>query len=254
MTSLQKQVLLLWVPIAMISVSASAQPAETQWKAAGAAYVRGAYEEAWDEYRALEQAGYRSASLFYNMGNTAYRLGKTGPAVLYFQKARHLRPTDQAIAHNLALVQEGLRDQIIPLRPFFLFAWWKQLYLMAPAWLWAALGLGAWLAAVALLARDRLGLDRSPRWLGPGIALGLGLLMLGLAWSRHSWDVDPGLAVVMTAEAEMRVAPDPESARAKTLHEGTTVRLQDSLENWWKVSLPNGEQGWLLNNTMARIP
>lgn len=234
--------------------AARTQEPEPLWASAGAFYVRGEYRQAMDAYRKLEEAGYRSAALYYNMGNTAYRLGNMGEAVLYLQRARHLKPNDRDIAHNLERVQEQLTDQISPLKPFFLTRWWRAAYRLVPAWLWALLGILSWLALAGYLSWKWL--KGKPRriYVVPA-TLGLaGWLFLSLAWSRHSWDADPGLAVILAPEAALHVAPDPESMLAKSLHEGTTVQLLDSLADWHKVRLSNGEQGWVLQAELARIP
>jgi len=255
MSGIRLQAMLLpWILAMAINQTGRAQSPEDAWQAAGTAYVRGEYREALKAYQQLEASGYRSAALFYNMGNAAFRMEEHGLAVLYFLKARHRKPLDRSINYNLSLVREQLRDQISPLRPFFLYAWWQGAYFLAPAWLWAALGIAAWMLGAGLLARAWL-MQRSPpsRSLTT-FAIALGLVLLALAWSRHQWDEDPGLAVILESEVAMHVAPDPQSARAKTLHEGTTVHPLDSLENWLKIKLPNGEQGWLRSGALARIP
>jgi tetratricopeptide (TPR) repeat protein len=245
--------LLLWMLVTAINQPGNAQSPEEQWQAAGTAYVRGEYREALKAYQQLEASGYRSAALFYNMGNATYRLDEKGLAVFYFLKARHLKPLDRSTRHNLSLVREQLRDQISPLRPFFLYAWWQGAYFLAPAWLWAALGIGSWLLGAGLPARAWL-LQRSLSRYLPIVLFVLGMVFLALAWSRHQWDEDPGLAVILEPEVAMHVAPDPQSALAKTLHEGTTVHPLDSLGDWLKIKLPNGEQGWLRGGALGQIP
>jgi len=94
----------------------------------GNAYYReGAYEKAIDEYQNLVEEGYLGTNLFYNLGNAYYRIGKIGYAILYYEKALKISPSDDDVKHNLDFAHLSTVDRIQPLPRFFLFDWWEAL-------------------------------------------------------------------------------------------------------------------------------
>ena len=90
-------------------------------------YRDGSYEKAIDEYGQLVNEGYFGTSLFYNLGNSYYRVGKIGYAILYYEKALKLSPSDEDVQHNLNFARLSTVDRIQPLPKFFLFDWWESL-------------------------------------------------------------------------------------------------------------------------------
>lgn len=61
-----------------------------------------------DALEALNKQGLTTSADYYNAGNIYYRLGKTGQALAYYEKARALSPNNPDIKYNQELVQETL--------------------------------------------------------------------------------------------------------------------------------------------------
>jgi tetratricopeptide (TPR) repeat protein len=75
--------------IIVCSVVVASQTEDTLQK--GNTYYReGAYDKAIEAYEKLVDEGYIGTSLFYNLGNANYRIGKIGYAILYYEKALEL--------------------------------------------------------------------------------------------------------------------------------------------------------------------
>jgi len=237
---------------------APAQPAEAErlLEAANEAYRQRQYADAIEDYEALLREGYRSEALHYNLGNSYYRDGQRGKAILHYERARMLDPSDADIRHNLTVARVDLVDDLEPLPAFFLYRWWDGLrqFLSPTGWsiigilfLWAgAAGLGFW-----RMAPQR----RHRKW---GFVAGLSLLLLSilpfaLAASRQSQLLDSGLAVILSEKTTLRSAPDALSQEVLPLHEGLTVELLDRIGDWYKVRLPDGEQGWLPMDDLEKV-
>ncbi|HEX9252844.1 MAG TPA: tetratricopeptide repeat protein, partial [Ignavibacteriaceae bacterium] len=76
-------VLFIFNPFANADVNSEMQKANELYK-------NNQYQLAIDEYNKLISQGYEGASLYYNLGNAHYRLGKVGYAILYYEKALKL--------------------------------------------------------------------------------------------------------------------------------------------------------------------
>src|SRR5690606_3967693 len=84
-------------------------------------------DKAIEVYKDLINSGFEGTSLYYNLGNSYYRTGKIGLAILYYEKALKLSPGDEDIRHNLALANLKTIDKVESLPKFFLFEWWDSL-------------------------------------------------------------------------------------------------------------------------------
>lgn len=215
---------------------------------ANEAYRRQAYPEAIQGYEALLRAGYRQAAIYYNLGNSYYRSGQKGRAILNYERARLLAPGDADIRHNLDFLYRQLPEEWQPLPEFFLFRWWKSLRQTLTTSGWGILALLCWWLGAAGLAFWQIGRTRGQRkW---GFIAGMGLLLLGvlplsLAVSRQSALRHHNRAVIVSPELSLHSAPDEQSKAIRTLSDGIAVELLDSIGQWRQVRLPNGEEGWL---------
>src|SRR5690606_8036613 len=84
-------------------------------------------------------------------GNCYYRLGKTGPAVYYYQKALLLNPSDKKTAVNLALAEQGIRQPLNIVQPIFFMKWWETLVTTVSPTFWAWLLFVFWIGMLLLL-------------------------------------------------------------------------------------------------------
>ena len=75
---------------------------ETLFNQATEAYNEGAYQKAVDNYLEILDNGQHSAELYYNLGNSYYKLNQIAPSIYYYEKALLLRPNDEEIKNNLA--------------------------------------------------------------------------------------------------------------------------------------------------------
>ena len=108
-----------------ISLSISKADVNSIMQKGNELYKNNQYQLAIDEYDKLIKQGYEGTSLYYNLGNAHYRLGKVGYAILYYEKALRLSPNDEDAKHNLALAKLNIKDKVETLPPFFIFNIWE---------------------------------------------------------------------------------------------------------------------------------
>jgi tetratricopeptide (TPR) repeat protein len=75
---------------------------QSQFYQANDFYEKGQFQSAVDSYQKLLESGYESGNLYYNLGNAYFKLGNKGQAILYYEKARRLIPSDADLKANLA--------------------------------------------------------------------------------------------------------------------------------------------------------
>jgi tetratricopeptide (TPR) repeat protein len=131
---------------------------------ANQAYEAGQYDGAVALYDSLVALGYGSLELWFNKGNSHYRLGETGPAILCWRRAEALAPFDRDVQKNLEIAGRLLEDDLGESVRLPLWNWIDRLLEAIPRDL-SALALLAvlalWSALACLRILGRLG-DRGP--------------------------------------------------------------------------------------------
>ena len=219
-------------------------------------YRTGQYQEALEKYQYLRDEGYQSKALFYNLGNTFYKLGNKGQCVLQYERATILDPTNPQLKEDLAFVKSQLSDEIIPLDVFPLIRVWQNIQktLSANSWTWLAMLL-FWLALAGGIIWV---LVPSRKHKKMGFFFGLGLLALciipfSMAIGKKKMEANPQIAVVLIPDTPLKSAPAAGSETTYMLFEGATLNTIDSLQEWKKVSLANGYQGWVNTNAIEAV-
>ena len=103
----------------MFSVAVMAQNADERFEQANEAYNEGLYDQALTGYSAIETEGLESSVLFYNMGNTYYKMKDYPHAILYYEKALKLDPSDEDTRVNLEIANLAVVDKINPIPQSF---------------------------------------------------------------------------------------------------------------------------------------
>jgi uncharacterized protein YgiM (DUF1202 family) len=70
------------------------------------------------------------------------------------------------------------------------------------------------------------------------------ILACFLAWQIYEQDFSKK-AIVVEQKVDVRSGPGIENIAVFTIHEGIKVRVHESSNGWYQISLPNGWNGWL---------
>jgi hypothetical protein len=242
---------------AVLSAGVSAQdPPEQLWESANRSYTVGDYPQAIAAYDSIRTQGYASARLYFNLGNAYYKDSRIGRAILYYNKALRLAPSDDNIRHNLAVANSFVRDRIETVPEFFVKTWARQLMVAAGGDTWTVLflvllGIALALTLVYLFA-VRLGL-RKAGFYGAVAALLLATGSAGFALIQRKKLLHPDQAVVMLTAAPVKNEPNNAGRDMFILHEGTLVRVIGEMDDWREIVVADGNSGWIDVNSIELI-
>lgn len=246
---MKKILVSLWLLVSVVGFGQTAQEGcETWFEEGNAAYNEGNYEQALTSYGAIEALGMESALLYYNIGNTYYKMKEYPKAILYYEKALKLDPSDEDIRTNLAIANLAIVDKINPIPQSFINRWWNSLKssFSADGWAWMSVVLFALLllCLFAFLMSKRQGMRKLGFFVGIVMLIGLALSVI-FAIEKRSDLQRQDEAIIMTPTVTAKSSPSTMSVDLFVLHEGTKVRILDAASDWRKIRLADGTVGWL---------
>ena len=246
----------LFLIIVLTAISAFASEVDTKLQAANSLYQVKKYPEAVAAYKAILGTNSESAAIYYNMGNSYFKMSQWGYSVLYFEKAHKLNPGDEDIRHNLVLAKSRTADKIDVVPQLFLYRWADAISSMysADGWMKFAIYMSFIFAGLIigfLLSKNM----RVKRYLLFSSAPVLLLLALGvfITFARFNVEKQREYAIVTIPVVGVKNAPEEGSKDAFVVHEGLKVKIEDSVDKWYRVHLEDGKVGWVLKTNVELI-
>ncbi len=237
----------LLVFILCIIQFASAQEAKVQFDQANQLYRNGEYQKASQTYEQILSTGVENASLYYNLGNSYYKLKDYPSALVNYERAKRLSPNDEEIEHNLHLANLHVIDKIEPIPQLFIVEWWKNFVnvFSSDGWGWLAISF-LWGSAICgmLLLILRIDLMRRLLLLVASVTFFLSIIsFVGMA-QRHAFENEQ-YAIVFSQSVSIKSAPDAQSTDLFVIHEGVKAQILDTVGEWKKIKLLDGKVGWM---------
>ncbi len=234
----------------------SAINVDEQMQQAGEYYRNGEFDNAIKIYEELKHDGYEGTSLYYNLANSYYRIGKLGYSILNYERALKLSPSDEDVKHNLAFANLSTIDRIQPLPTFFLFEWWESILasLTVNGWTYLAYTFFIILILIGVIYFFAKSVFQQKLILFSGLGiLAVFLMVLSLLIVKINREENLISGVIVEQSTTVKTSPDQKSTDAFVIHEGLKVSLEDKIDNWTKIKLADGKVGWIENSAVEKI-
>lgn len=255
---MKRYTLLLIVTLAMaFTVGAKAQTSAEQWfEQANTAYNAGNYDTALILYNNVIDSELESVPLYFNMGNTYYKMREYPMAIYYYEKALKLDPSNDDVRTNLAIANLAIVDKIEEVPQSFIQKGWKGLKQSLSGQQWTVLSIVAFalllVSAFLFLRSRRIGL-RKLGFFGGMVMLVVFVLSVLFASQQKQASLKEDQAIIMASTVTVKSTPNEASVDLFVLHEGTKVQILDEAGGWNKIKIANGSIGWLQDETMLRF-
>jgi len=215
------------------------------------------YEKSIEVYFEILDSGVHSSELYYNLGNSFYKLNDIPNSILFYEKSLKLNPTDKDIINNLKMVNNAIIDDITKIpEPFFD----DQLNKISNNLSYSNWGLISLIISfLFLLLFIFYFFSKEPIVKRTSFTLLLVLLFLiGITTkiSLHAYEKNhlEKYAIIFSSKIEIKSEPNERSENLLILHMGTKVKIIDSFnDKWVKIKLVNGQEGWINNNEIKII-
>ncbi len=239
-----------------VSLGLMAEVQQVYMLKANKAYSEGAFTTAAELYQKVIASGYESPELYYNLGNSYFKLNEFASAILWYERAKRIDPGNEDINFNLNVANNKIADKIEPLPELLHKRWYFAMVRLFSIDAWAITGIVLLILAlncgsVYLISRVLL-LRKIGFWTG-FIILFIALISILFAWSGYTTLKSTNEAIVFTPTITVKSSPDEKSTDLFVVHEGTKVRLLDNISGWYEIKIANGSVGWLPVSALEKI-
>ena len=234
--------------------------AQTDIQTASDAYRKGDYKQSIALLEKVVQENLQqnqeSAEVYYNLGNAYFRNGQTTLAILNYERALILKPSDKDIRHNLRFARKRTVDGAGASGNALLSDTRKSIQDLFSAFGWGVLAISMFIITLILFGLYLFGKKiwvRKVAFYTLFFTLGITILSHIFASSQKNARQHRTTGIIMSQTADVKPSPDDNSKSLFQLHEGTKVKIKDSDGNWYQVELTNGNLGWLPKSNIVVI-
>lgn len=220
-------------------------------------FTQRSYQQAVAAYEAeIESQGATLARLV-NLGNSYYQVGNLGRAVLNYERAHLLAPSDQGVQQTRDYLQSQTLDKLPETTSWIRSVGGRIAYaLPLPAYI--TISLVSFTLFIGLLVAFSLAPQRSRRRLYFYLALVVLVptLLSGasiLHWLYEDSQADMRL-VLLSPEVKVYGSEQRESAPIQTLHEGARLTaVGNKRGSMIQIELPSGKAAWIQASDLAFV-
>jgi hypothetical protein len=217
---------------------------------ANQAYKNGNYTEAARLYSDISEQGHKSPNIYYNLGDSFFRLGNLGNAILNYERAKIFMPRDADLVYNLKYVSERIRDAVEPPAPPLssIFFWLDSFNVNEVFFIFAAINLLFFAVLILKMFIKQewtftIFITLLVLWLGSGMSAGVKIYQVSTD-SR---------AVIVAGEAAVFAGPDSKDTELFKLHAGTIVKTEKKEGTWSLIRIPGDKRGWIPDSSIGMI-
>lgn len=218
-------------------------------------YTNGNYENAVLGYLDILESGFESAELYFNIGNTFYKLNNIPESNFYYEKAKSISPNDNDILTNLSFAQNLRIDKIekLPVTELQNLKLSILDLLSEKGWSVSLITL-IWLMCFSFIFYIVSNNSKFKRLFFSISIVFLILCSLTIYINFEKKKLNEiKYAIVYDKEIEVWSEPNNISELKFLLHEGTKVKQLDIIQDWVNIQLENGTLGWIQLSSLKTL-
>ena len=218
-------------------------------------YTNGNYENAVLGYLDILESGFESAELYFNIGNTFYKLNNIPESNFYYEKAKSISPYDNDILTNLSFAQNLRIDKIekLPVTELQNLKLSILDLLSEKGWSVSLITL-IWLMCFSFIFYI---VSNNSKFKRLFFTISIVFLILSSFTIYINFEKkklnEIKYAIVYDKEIEVWSEPNNISELKFLLHEGTKVKQLDIIQDWVNIQLENGTLGWIQLSSLKTL-
>jgi len=221
-----------------------------------AAYQNEDFAEAQKKYEEILNEGFVSPGLYYNLGNTYFKLNQLGKSILNYERALDLSPTFENAQYNLDIAKARTIDKIKAVPELFIISWWNSILRLFSPTGWSVIVIIFYLSLLTIIALWFLTKSSNNKQLLSMFGLGNLVVVVFLSvllYSSIKLETERDYGILLKSTVTVKASPNSNSEDAFVIHEGVKFLVQDELSDWAEIKLDDGKIGWLPKSTFETI-
>jgi len=218
-------------------------------------YQSGDYNEAILAYESLIDKDIDNCTLYYNMANAYYQLNQLGYARLYYERAKIYDFNDPDVNYNLNTLEQKLIDDVLVVPDFFLKAIFKKAAYYFTVFEWSLVILFSLYLSLFLFLSLMLSSSINTRTNSLNFlfcTLIIVVISSCFLFFVNSSNAQPH-GILISDNGYVKTAPSTASDNRFIIHEGVKFKLIDEVDNWSRIELLDGNDGWIENNQFIKV-
>lgn len=244
--------------IAILSIGLSSSSLigqEVSFQGASQALEDGEIQTAQLQYKQLIEDGFSSPELYSNLAKTYYLDGDRINAILYYERALRLAPSNDDVINALNNIRQELDVRLSDIPDFIVVAAYRGYVRSLSPRSWLILQVlfgGLSLVGLYLLFFKAGGV---PKWTTYGVGIAALLFLLSWLWSHQakSYIMSRDEAIITVNSTSLYSAPDDISPEVTAVVGGIKIWITDELGDWYKVRLRDKDEGWVKKEEVTII-
>jgi tetratricopeptide (TPR) repeat protein len=246
--TLSFKVFIFWVATLLLPATTWGQ-VSTEISQANQLYNQNQFGEAAEAYEQAITHGMKNGHLYYNLGNSYFRMGNLSRAILNYARAQNLLPRHEDVEANLEYAVLQTVDQLDGRKPHALESvlfWVRDINLSEHRMALFLINLAFWIA-MAVWLRHQTPATQSARNILLAFLL-LALVSTGFRWHQETRQ---SIGVILPQQIDVHSGWNTTTVALFQLHQGTLVSISQEKENWYEIELPGEKKGWTLKSNIA---
>lgn len=224
---------------------------------ADSAYIRNDFAAAVELYESILKNDGEAADIYYNLGNSYYKMDNIAKAVLNYERALLLNPGDGDIRFNLELARSKTVDKVTPSSEMFFVTWTQSLVNTMNEQAWARTGIIAFILTILTLSLFIFGKRIILKKVGfiAAICFFLITILANVFASEQKAElISHDNAIIMAPSVTVKSTPNESGTDLFILHEGRKVMIKDNtMKEWKEIRLEDGNVGWVPTSVIEII-
>lgn len=247
---------IFFILLISINYGALGDVLEHEFEKANELYAKGHYSSAAEIFEKIIEQGGSSPELYFNLANSYFKLKKFPHSLLYYERAKRLAPHDEDILFNISVANLQIVDKIEPVPAFFLYEWLSALEsaysseswaIFATFWLWILF------VSLAVFFYFWQSFVKRASFAIALLALLFSASCIFFAIRSNERENLRDTAIIFSPSVYVKSSPDEGGADLFLLHEGTKIKIEDSVNEWSRIKIANGSVGWIKKHDFVLI-
>lgn len=247
-------ILVIIILLCSASIYSDEFSVEDKFERANNFYQDKDYQSAIILYQSIIQEGVESSAIYFNLGNSYFKSGDLGRAILNYMRAKRISPGDEDVRQNLVFARQFSRVKMegVRLNPIssLMLSLVDKYHLSTLAWI---LSIFFILLIVVLIIKFGLGFNYA--WLKSGIIICLILIIISLGFTtlKYRHDYITRWAVVIAEESPVYTGSSYQSEIELDASPGLVVEILSESSDYFDVLFENKRRGWIIKDLLAEI-